>query len=105
MWLRNFILYKPLRSFLVKAHVLAGNADIVFCPHNYILDPAVSQCRSHHRERWSLEGRIIIIDEAHNLEQACRDAGSVTVTLDELAKLVTALDTLPLRRPHLKVHM
>ena len=36
------------------AHVLAGNADVVFCPHNYILDPAISQCRSHHRERWSL---------------------------------------------------
>ena len=36
--------------------------DIVFCPQNYILDPSVSQCRSHHRERWSLTGRIVIID-------------------------------------------
>ncbi|CAL1171525.1 unnamed protein product [Cladocopium goreaui] len=44
------------------AHVLAGDADIVFCPQNYILDPSVSQCRSHHRERWSLKGRIVIID-------------------------------------------
>lgn len=29
------------------AHTLAGNAEIVFCPHSYLLDPAVSQCRSY----------------------------------------------------------
>jgi len=87
------------------AHILAGDADIVFCPHNYILDPAVSQCRSHHRERWSLDGRIIMIDEAHNLEQACRDAGSLTVSLSELCQLNVALEKLPLRRSQIRVRV
>jgi len=87
------------------AHVLAGNADIVFCPHNYILDPAVSQCRSHHRERWSLEGRIVIVDEAHNLEQGCRDAGSIVLPLSELQQLVAKVDGLLQRRPNLRVRV
>ncbi|CAE7402110.1 Rtel1 [Symbiodinium natans] len=80
-----------------SSHVLAGDADIVFCPHNYILDPAVSKCRSHHRERWSLEGRIIVIDEAHNLEQACREAGSLQISLPELRQICRALRQMPQR--------
>jgi len=80
-----------------SSHVLAGDADIVFCPHNYILDPAVSKCRSHHRERWSLQGRIIVIDEAHNLEQACREAGSLQISLPELRQICRALRQMPLR--------
>ncbi|CAK0875366.1 unnamed protein product [Prorocentrum cordatum] len=69
------------------AHVLAGNAEIIFCPHNYVMDPAVSKCKSHHRERWSLKDRVVIMDEAHNLEQGCREAGSVKVSFVELRQL------------------
>ena len=85
------------------SHILAGGADLVFCPHNYVLDPSVSQCRSHHRERWSLKGRVVIIDEAHNIEQACRDAGSVDISMSELRQIVDALYAL-LSRKH-KLHM
>jgi DNA repair helicase Rad3 len=84
------------------SHILAGTADIVFCPHNYIMDPAVSKCRTHHRERWSLEGRVIIIDEAHNLEQCCREAGSLQVKLQELRQLTTSLRSLPSRHPRFR---
>jgi len=87
------------------SHILAGNAEIVFCPHNYIMDPAVSQCGSHHRGRWSLRGRVIIIDEAHNLEQGCRDAGSVEVSLVELRQLSSALTALPTRHRNLRVRV
>lgn len=85
------------------AHVLAGDADIVICPHNYVLDPAVSQCKSHHRQRWSLRERIVILDEAHNVEQGCREAGSVEASLQELRSWATALDALAARRPHIRV--
>ncbi|CAE8587573.1 unnamed protein product [Polarella glacialis] len=87
------------------SHIVAGSAEIVFCPHNYLLDPSVSQCRSHHRERWSLQGRIVIIDEAHNLEQCCRDSGSLEVTLQDLRLLTRALRALPLRHPRLRFHV
>ncbi|CAJ1358568.1 unnamed protein product [Effrenium voratum] len=79
------------------AHILAGDADLVFCPHNYILDPSVSQCRSHHRERWSLKGRVIILDEAHNLEQCCREAGSLEVSVVELRQISRTIAQMPLR--------
>eukprot|EP00438_Fugacium_kawagutii_P012765 Skav214214 [mRNA] locus=scaffold489:398885:406570:- [translate_table: standard] len=79
------------------AHVLAGDADIVFCPQNYILDPSVSQCRSHHRERWSLQGRIVIIDEAHNVEQCCREAGSLEISSRDLWQMSRTLRQMPLR--------
>jgi len=85
------------------SHVLAGSADVVICPHNYILDPAVSQCKSHHREHWSLKDRIVIIDEAHNLEQGCRDAGSVEASLSELRQAAAALAALAARHPSLRV--
>eukprot|EP00434_Breviolum_minutum_P002979 symbB.v1.2.002618.t1/scaffold139.1/size300179/1 len=84
------------------AHILAGDADIVFCPHNYILDPSVSQCRSHHRERWSLKGRIVIIDEAHNLEQCCREAGSLELSISDLRLMSRNLRQMPLRHPKLR---
>jgi len=87
------------------SHVLAGVADIVFCPHNYILDPSVSKCRSHHRERWSLEGRVVIIDEAHNLEQCCREAGSLQVSLKDLEQFTKSLRLLPSRHPRLRFHV
>lgn len=85
------------------AHVLAGDADIVFCPHNYVLDPAVSQCRSHHRERWSLDDRLVILDEAHNLEQGCRDAGSIETSLTELRHAEMALRSFGRRYPALRL--
>lgn len=49
---------------LLCLSIVRSAQDLVFCPHNYILDPSVSQCRSHHRERWSLKDRVIIIDAA-----------------------------------------
>eukprot|EP00913_Durusdinium_trenchii_P004531 g4207.t2 len=84
------------------AHLLAGDADLVFCPHNYILDPSVSQCRSHHRERWSLKDRVIIIDEAHNLESCCREAGSLEITGQTLHLMTRTIRQMPLRHPGLR---
>ena len=42
---------------------LLATADIVFCPYNYLLDPII-------RKRFSidLEGAVVILDEAHNIE-------------------------------------
>ena len=65
-----FIIYHFVLHYIIliedwnpnEPYLHALSEDIVFCPQNYILDPSVSQCRSHHRERWSLKGRIVIID-------------------------------------------
>ncbi|KAJ2719424.1 Fanconi anemia group J protein [Coemansia sp. Benny D115] len=62
---------------------LAEAAELVFCPYNYILDPGVREATGI-----TLEGNIVILDEAHNVENACRDAGSAEITDIQLEKLV-----------------
>eukprot|EP00392_Amoebophrya_sp_AT5.2_P018031 g18480.t1 len=69
------------------SHVLAGAADIVICPHNYILDPAIARCSTGHRRNWSLENRFVILDEAHNVEELCRDVGSFKLSWEEFEAL------------------
>lgn len=46
---------------------LAEDADIVFCPYNYILDPRIRAAVAI-----ELENNIVILDEAHNIEDICR---------------------------------
>ncbi|EAY16704.1 helicase, putative [Trichomonas vaginalis G3] len=46
-------------------------ADIVFCPYNYFLDPKIKG-----QMQLDLTGVYLIIDEAHNIENSCRDGGS-----------------------------
>ncbi|KCV71225.1 hypothetical protein H696_02176 [Fonticula alba] len=58
---------------------LISTADIVFCPYNYIIDPSIRESMGI-----SLENSIVIIDEAHNVEDSSRDAGSFHITLDAL---------------------
>ncbi|KAG1337169.1 hypothetical protein G6F62_005997 [Rhizopus arrhizus] len=50
---------------------LFESAEVIFCPYNYILDPVIRKVMNI-----DLEGSIIILDEAHNMEDAARSAGS-----------------------------
>ncbi|KAJ2557904.1 Fanconi anemia group J protein [Coemansia sp. RSA 1933] len=61
---------------------IAAQADLIFCPYNYILDPAVREAAGI-----SLEGNIVILDEAHNIEGAARDAASKEITDTQLGIL------------------
>ncbi|CAH8516311.1 unnamed protein product [Heterobilharzia americana] len=58
---------------------LAKSADIIFCPYDYLLDPL-------NRSATSLEvsNHVIILDEAHNIEDASREAASYTITEHQL---------------------
>ncbi|KAJ4444071.1 hypothetical protein ANN_05860, partial [Periplaneta americana] len=61
------------------ARELVATADIVFCPYNYLIDPRIRKSMS-----LDLNGAIVLLDEAHNIEDACREAGSYSVMFDEL---------------------
>ncbi|VEL19372.1 unnamed protein product [Protopolystoma xenopodis] len=61
------------------ARKLSQTAHIVFCPYNYILDPVLRDTVSI-----ALEGNIFIFDEAHNIEEACRESSSLTLTDGQL---------------------
>jgi Rad3-related DNA helicase len=53
---------------------VAPGADITFMPYNYILEPSIRASL-----QLELQDAIIIFDEAHNLEDFCRSAGSLSI--------------------------
>nr|GEZ05849.1 fanconi anemia group J protein homolog [Tanacetum cinerariifolium] len=71
------------------AQGMAEVADIVFCPYNYIINPQIRKAME-----LSVKGNIIILDEAHNIEDIARDAGSIDVEEDVLFQLQKELDDL-----------
>lgn len=71
------------------SHVLANDANIVFCPYNYIIDPLVRS-----RMAVKTQNSIIIFDEAHNMEDYSRGASSADYRLDRLLELRVDLQRL-----------
>lgn len=61
------------------------NANIVFCPYNYMLDPSIRRSVSI-----SLKNAIVILDEAHNVEDTCRSSASLELTADLLGATISA---------------
>ncbi|CAC5387435.1 BRIP1 [Mytilus coruscus] len=55
--------------------------DIVFCPYNYLIDPIIRQ-----NMEINLKDEIVILDEAHNIEDSAREGGSENFTDDQLDK-------------------
>ncbi|XP_047999138.1 Fanconi anemia group J protein homolog isoform X4 [Leguminivora glycinivorella] len=69
------------------ARSMAAAAHIVFCPYNYLIEPGI---RSN--MQIDVRDQIIIIDEAHNIEDICRDAATQTVTRDEILLAIKELE-------------
>ncbi|CAM9721761.1 unnamed protein product, partial [Choristocarpus tenellus] len=65
------------------------NADLVFCPYNYLVDPVVRDIMGI-----SLKNSVVIFDEAHNLESAAREAASANLSSWALSDAVTQLKSL-----------
>ncbi|KAI8928690.1 helicase C-terminal domain-containing protein [Entophlyctis helioformis] len=54
---------------------MAASAQVVFAPYNYILDPQIRAS-----SEVVLKGNILVIDEAHNIENTCMEAGSLELS-------------------------
>ena len=63
-------------------------ANIVFCPYNYLLDPRIRTAMEI-----NLNEAVIVLDEAHNIEDVCREAASVEISLETLNECVDQLST------------
>lgn len=68
---------------------LMKEAELVFCPYSYLLDPTVRNAM-----QIDLSNAIVILDEAHNIEDVCRDAASCEVSVEELEQVRTELECL-----------
>lgn len=57
------------------ARGMQEDADVIFAPYNYLIDSNVRES-----SEIKLENAILIIDEAHNIEDCCRSAGSLEIS-------------------------
>lgn len=69
------------------ARELMATASIVFCPYNYLLDPMIRESMDI-----DLTGQILVLDEAHNIEDCARDSASCTLSQSSLLLARDELD-------------
>ncbi|XP_060800008.1 Fanconi anemia group J protein isoform X2 [Neoarius graeffei] len=80
------------------ARELMQEAWIVFCPYNYLLDPLIRESMDI-----NLKGQIVVLDEAHNIEDCARESASFTLNqaqLREAREDLEAMVTYNIRRNH-----
>ncbi|KAH8556143.1 helicase C-terminal domain-containing protein [Umbelopsis sp. PMI_123] len=71
------------------AKSLMDVAEIVFCPYNYLIEPLIREAYEI-----NLKDSVVIIDEAHNIEDVARDAASFAIHEKELISLQMELTML-----------
>jgi Fanconi anemia group J protein len=64
------------------SRALAADADLVFCPYNYLVDPVIRASMDI-----QLAQCVVIFDEAHNIEDVAREAAGVEVSLTQLQQV------------------
>ena len=58
---------------------LKNSAQLIICPYNYLIEPKIRQSMEI-----ALKGQILVLDEAHNIEDTARDAASITLEIEEV---------------------
>ncbi|KAI9495389.1 helicase C-terminal domain-containing protein [Zychaea mexicana] len=61
------------------SRTLAESAEIIFCPYNYLLDPLIRSSMDI-----DLKDHVVVLDEAHNIEDVARSCGSFELTETQL---------------------
>ncbi|CAG9783483.1 unnamed protein product [Diatraea saccharalis] len=59
---------------------LKQDADIIFMPYNYLLDP-----KSRKANGVDLMNNVVILDEAHNVEKMCEESASLQIRSTDIA--------------------
>ncbi|XP_011502066.1 PREDICTED: regulator of telomere elongation helicase 1 homolog [Ceratosolen solmsi marchali] len=65
---------------------LKESADIIFMPYNYLLDPKIRK-----NQGIELKNKIILLDEAHNIEKICEEAASLQFSSTDIAVCINEI--------------
>jgi Rad3-related DNA helicase len=68
------------------SRVLAKHAELTFAPYNYVLDPFIRKSLDI-----DLSGTVVVLDEAHNVEDTLREGGSGKYSEFEMCEIVVML--------------
>ncbi|XP_022408311.1 Fanconi anemia group J protein [Delphinapterus leucas] len=71
------------------ARELMQEADIIFCPYNYLLDAQIRESMDI-----NLKEQVVILDEAHNIEDCARESASYSITEVQLRFARDELDSM-----------
>ncbi|KAM7067532.1 Fanconi anemia group J protein isoform 1-T1 [Molossus nigricans] len=71
------------------ARELIEDADIIFCPYNYLLDAQIRESMDI-----NLKEQVVILDEAHNIEDCARESASYSLTEVQLRFARDELDSM-----------
>ncbi|XP_046738702.1 Fanconi anemia group J protein homolog [Diprion similis] len=75
------------------ARDLMMEAEIIFCPYNYLVDRNIRESM-----QINLQGAIVILDEAHNIEEMSRDVGSLFFRVDKISEVIAESKLLCIKR-------
>ncbi|KAI4484127.1 hypothetical protein M0804_007583 [Polistes exclamans] len=62
---------------------LVEDAEIIFCPYNYIIDPEIRDIM-----QINLKNHVVLFDEGHNIEEICRQVAGAKFTTVELEFII-----------------
>ena len=70
---------------------LLNNEEVILimCPYNYIIDPIIRKSMGLDAH---LNDAVVVIDEAHNVEDVCREASSFEIALADLCSVTQQLE-------------
>lgn len=71
------------------SHQLYQNAQLILCPYSFLIDPIVRKARGI-----NVSGDIVILDEAHNIENCARDAAGFKGNVADMRRASDDVDTL-----------
>lgn len=70
------------------SRTLVEDADIVFMPYNYLLDPKIRTSIGR-----DLNDAVVILDEAHNVPQVCEDSASIEFKSSHITEAIREVDS------------
>ncbi|KAK5973292.1 Helicase ATP-binding domain-containing protein, partial [Trichostrongylus colubriformis] len=76
----------PICPYFSSTRILTQDADLIFCPFSYLVDPIIRNSSDVF-----LKNSVVILDEAHNIEDNCREAASFTFFEKEIADALANL--------------
>ena len=59
---------------------LKNGAQLIICPYNYLVDPKIRKSMEI-----SIKNQVLVLDEAHNIEDSAREAVSGNFNIEEIA--------------------
>ncbi|RDD47463.1 Fanconi anemia group J protein [Trichoplax sp. H2] len=71
------------------ARGLIDQSEIIFCPYNYLIESSIRDLMDI-----TLRNQIVILDEAHNIEDSAREATSFEITALTLKEMIDDLNFL-----------